>query len=168
MKIKLDLSSLPTDRELDRMFKATEQLDRYKVGDKAVRAGAKPLLQEARRLTPDGRKTGNSQRRLKAQASEYNWDKPLKSTIRMVIRKYGTGAFAVVGPKWREGNKAYFNTSPRGRRRKIYGKDPVTLSRIAPQIRNWIVQAYDVTRSKQLAAMKESLRKSLGEAWKNG
>jgi hypothetical protein len=79
---------------------------------------------------------------------------------------------AVIGPRWPKGNKAYFNTSPKGNAGHRWGKagqqyqrtrngrtETYTAIAAKPrsQIRNWIVQAFDETKSQQLAAMKAKL-----------
>ena len=167
MPNKLDLKiKFPSDPELKKMFDAVPILMQHNVSDKAVRAASKIVASKAKKLAP--RQTA-AQRRLRSanQAKKANWNKPLHTTIGLVVRKYAANAAGIVGPKWPDGNKAYFNTSPKGRVRKLWGRDPRPggLSTIAPQIRNWIVQAFDETKTQQLEAMKKSLKKSMREIW---
>lgn len=159
MSNKLELKmSMPSDEELNRQFDMVPMLERGKVIDKTVKAGTDPIVQRARALAP--RSQGKS-KRSKSQAAKADWAYPLWKTIKRVIRKYDNRyGLGVVGPEWPKGNKAYFNTSPKGRKRKLWGKDPTPesgLSATAPQVRNWIVQAFDETKSQQLDAMKAEL-----------
>ena len=166
--------NLPSDADLKRMFDAVPILQRHKVADQTVRAGARPIVTKARQLAPRGDRTGTSKKRSKTQKKKFgiydeNKDQnrhiPLWKTISMVVRKYAVNASAIVGPKWPEGNKAYFNTGPGGRRQVLWGKvTGVTV----PQIRNWIVQAFDETKPQQLSAMKKKLKQLMDGIWKSG
>lgn len=156
MANKLDIKiEMPNDAELNRMFDAVPQLERYRVLDQVVRAGAIPVRKRARQLAPRSTKADRD-KRSKNQRSEADWDYPLWKTVKYVVRKYGKRiGIAVVGPEWPGGNKAYFNTSPSGREQVLWGR---RTGRTIPQIRNWIVQAFDETKPQQLAAMKAKLR----------
>lgn len=158
----------PTDAEIKRMFDAVPVLERYGVADKVVRAGSDVVLQRARQLTPrsspeDRRKRSSTQR----QAAD--WDYPLHRAMARVVRKYRRArGVAVIGPRWPKGNKAYLFTSPSGRKRVFWGHLPRLggLSAIAPQVRNWIVQAFDETRGEQNAVMKATLKRLMDEIWR--
>lgn len=156
---------LPTDKELDRMFDAVPFLERYRVGDQVVRAGARPIVQRARQLAPRSTKAMRD-KRSKSQQQKANWNIRLYRTIAFVVRKYGRGsATSVIGPKWPDGNKAYFNTSPRGRKQVLWGR---VTGVTRPQIRNWIVQAFDETRPQQLAAMRKKLKQLIDQGFTRG
>lgn len=161
--IDLDTRMLPSDAELEKMFNAVPQLERMGVADKAVRAGGRPIVKRARQLAPRSSRTGTSKKRSKNQRTAADWDYPLWKTIKQVVRKYNTNAASVIGPEWPKGNKAYFNTSPKGRRKFLWGRDT---GEVVPQIRNWIVQAFDETRTEQLNAMKVSMKKSMDKIWR--
>lgn len=151
---------MPTDAELKQMFDMVPKLNHYKVSDQVLRAGSMPIVRKAREKAPRGdipkagQKVGSSKKRSKKQRGEAKWDTPLHTTIDHVVRKYQAGGVAVIGPRWPEGNKAYFNTSPKGRREFLWG---MMTGRVVPQIRNWIVQAFDETQPEQLSAMKSKL-----------
>lgn len=162
MANKVDLThNLPSDAELARMFDAVPILKRHAVADQTVRAGTAPIVRRARQLAPRGNNRDRSLRSAK-QKAEADWDYPLWKTIKRVVRKYAANALGVVGPEWPKGNKAYFNTSPGGRRQVLWGRHT---GKIIPQIRNWIVQAFDETRPQQLAAMKSKLTTLMREIW---
>lgn len=162
LDMKLDL---PSDADMKRMFDAVPILQRHKVADQTVRAGCKPIVAKARQLAPRGDRTGTSKRRSKAQQAQANWNIPLWKTIAMVVRKYSANAAGIVGPKWPDGNKAYFNTGPSGRKQVLWGKvTGVTV----PQVRNWIVEAFDETKPQQLEAMKKKLKALMAEVWTRG
>lgn len=153
-KNSLDIKiSLPSDEELRRMFDMVPKLEQYKVGDTAVKAATEAVIKRAQELAPRDR-AGHGKKRSKAQRDKANWNVPLWKTIKRVIRKYQRGTVGVIGPEWPQGNKAYFNTSPKGRRVFYWGKDA---GKTAAQIRNWIVDAFEQTRPQQLAAMKSKL-----------
>jgi hypothetical protein len=160
----LDLKfDLPTDAELSAMFDMVPKLERYKVGDKVVRAGAKIVEKAAIELTPRSARTGSAKKRSLKQWREADYEYPLWKTIKYVVRKYQKHTQGVIGPEWPKGNKAYFNTSPKGRVKVLWGKHT---GQIVAQIRNWIVQAFDETRPQQVDAMKTQLEKSLDELFK--
>lgn len=160
---KLDIKlQLPTDAEINRMFDAVPILERYAVMNQTITAGAKPIVTRARQLAPRSKPEDRAKRSKKQQAAA-DWEFPLWKTIKVVYRKYSRTQVAVVGPEWPKGNKAYFNTSPNGRRQVLWGR---VTGAIIPQIRNWIVQAFDETRPQQLDAMKKKLRLLLDQIWK--
>lgn len=164
MANKLDVKmDLPIDAELKRMFDAVPQLERYRVSDQVVRAGARPIVKRARQLAP--RSTAESRaKRSSNQRQSADWDYPLWKTIKLVVRKYARAAgVGVVGPEWPKGNKAYFNTSPSGRRQVLWGRPT---GRVVPPIRNWIVQAFDETRNEQLGLMKAKLKSLMDDIWR--
>lgn len=163
MANKLDIRmNLPTDAEINRMFNAVPILDRFQVTDQVVRAGAKPIVQRARQLAPRSTPEARAKRSTKQKAAA-DWDYPLWKTIKMVVRKYARVSVSVVGPEWPKGNKAYFNTSPGGRKQVLWGR---VTGVIVPQIRNWIVQAFDETKPQQREAMRKKLRVLMDQIWK--
>lgn len=154
---------LPSDAELEQMFNMVPKMERYKVSDKTVEAGAAVVVKRARELTPRNKTPG---KRSKNQQQKADWNYPLWKTIARVIRKYNNRyGLAVIGPSWPKGNKAYFNTSPKGRREVLWGK---VTGRVVRQVRNWIVQAFDETKSQQLAAMKAKLTELTDKLMRNG
>lgn len=170
----LDLKmSFPSDAELQQLFATVPKLNHYKVLDKAVDAATGPVVKRARQLAPNSSKTGTSKKRSKNQFEKADWNYPLWKTIKRVIRKYAVNAVGVIGPEWPKGNKAYFNTSPKGNKGHLWGHEgkayPTRKGGVhvaGPpkpriQVRNWIVQAMDETKSQQLEAMKASVIKSL-------
>ena len=163
-KNKLDIKmNLPNDAELKRMFDAVPKLNRYEVSDATVRAGGRIIVKRAKELAPRGNQADRN-KRSKSQRAGANWDIRLRSTIAMVVRKYRNAkGLAVVGPKWPQGNKAYFDTSPGGREKVLWGR---RTGQTIPQLRNWIVKAFDETRSQQLAAMKSKLRQKMDQVWR--
>lgn len=155
----LDLKmNFPSDAELQQLFATVPKLNHYKVLDRAVDAATGPVVKRARQLAPNSSKTGTSKKRSKNQLEKADWNYPLWKTIKRVIREYAVNAVGVIGPEWPKGNKAYFNTSPKGRKQVLWGKPT---GKTAVQVRNWIAQAFDETKTQQLEAMKASVRKSL-------
>lgn len=164
---------MPSDAELSRMFDAVPLLDRHQVFDKVLRAGARPVVTRAKQLAPRSSKTGSKDKWSKKMLVDGGAggtprgkaETPLWKTIALVVRKYMKGGVSVVGPKWPEGNKAYFNTGPSGRRQFLWGRNTGV---VVAQIRNWIVQAFEETKPLQLSAMKKKLRQLMQEIWERG
>lgn len=179
LTIKFDL---PTDRQIAELLDLAKKFDQYKVLDKAVTVAANPIVRQARQDAPDGKKSGNSQKRSRAQIAgikgprtvdfpgkkwqserrdkegkiiKINWHIPLKSTIDRKIRKYQYSALAVIGPKRPEGNKVYFNVSKNGRDEWWWGTNK---KRKYAAVHNFITAAFDKTRSEQLSKMRTKLR----------
>jgi len=161
MKMGIKLG-LPSDADLNKMFNAVPILERHKVGDKVIREGTKPVVKRARELAPRDR-VGHGKKRSKNQQGAANWTIPLWKTIAQVVRKYDVRTTGVVGPKWPDGNKAYFNTSPKGRKVWYWGKDT---GKTAAQVRNWIVEAFEDTKPQQLEGMKQKLKTVMDEVWR--
>lgn len=162
MSNKLDIKlKMPTDAELMRMFDMVPKLEKYKVVDYAVQAASGPVVKRARELAPRSSVTGTAKKRSKSQRDRADFAYPLWKTIKRVIRKYSNRyGMAIIGPEWPKGNKAYFNTSPKGRRQVLWGKPT---GRVVQAIRNFIVQAFDETKPAQLEAMKKSLQKTVDQ-----
>jgi hypothetical protein len=152
---------LPTDRELAKMFDAIPQLKRHGVLGATTQAGAKVIVSRAKQLAPRGNDADRQKRSAKQKAAA-NWNIRLHTTIAEVTRRGNRLAFSIVGPRHPQGNKAYFNSPKSGRRRHVlWGKAGGERSKLS--IRNWIVQAFDETRSSQLSAMKAALTKKIHE-----
>tara|TARA_R110000868_G_scaffold260927_1_gene519045 strand:+ start:4376 stop:4864 length:489 start_codon:yes stop_codon:yes gene_type:complete len=148
-----------TNSEIATMFGTISTFEQYKVGDRVVTAGSSVILKRAKELAPRDTK-GHGAKRSKAQRRKARWNIPLHTTIKRKIVRADRGAYAIIGPSWPDGNKAYFNTGKQGRRVFYWGKD-AGLTKLA--IRNWIVQAADETRPAQLDAMKAKLQEAIGE-----
>ena len=166
MANKLDIKmQLPGDADLDKMFNMVPKLERYKVLDKATGEASKIVVKRARDLAPRSSLTGTDKKRSKSQRDKANWHVPLWKTIKKVFRKYQNRyGVAVIGPEWPTGNKAYFNTSPKGRKQVLWGK---VTGRVVAQIRNWIVQAFDETKGQQLDAMKASIKSTVDQVMRD-
>lgn len=155
--------SLPTDAELAAMFDAVPMLKRHDVMGATTTAGAKVIVQRAKQLAPRGNDE-DRKKRSATQKAAANWNIRLHTTIAQVTRKGNTRAFSIVGPRHPIGNKAYLNSPKNGSRRHVlWGRDG---GRVKTAIRNWIVQAFDETRSQQLSAMKAALAKKVSEMFK--
>lgn len=166
MDIKIQL---PTDAELGRMFDAVPALERHQVGDKVVRAGAKPITKRAQSLIPRS-KAADTDKRSKEQKAAADWTKPLWKTVKLAVRKYGNGgALAVTGPEYTgktgAGQKIYLiaEHKQKGRRMFFWGKDG---GRTKIKIRNVIVQAADESRPESLTAMKAKLKTLMDQVWR--
>ena len=152
-------TNFASNAEIAQMFGTIQTFDRYKVGDRVVTAGSTPILKRAKELAPrDKKKHGD--KRSRSQKMKARWNIPLWKTVSRKVKRTDKGAYAIIGPTWPDGNKAYFNTGPHGRRVFYWGKDQ---QRTALQIRNWIVQAADETQSEQQTAIKAKLQEAIDE-----
>ena len=158
MKVTLE-SNLPSDAALQTMFGTVGTFEKYKVGDRVVTAGTNPILKRAKELAPRDR-SGHGDKRSQSQKAKARWNIPLHTTIKRKVWKGNKGAVGIVGPTWPDGNKAYFDTSPNGRRIFYWGKSS---GKVKITVRNWIVQAADETRHEQLDAMKSKLQEAIDE-----
>lgn len=164
MANRIDIKhTMPTDRELSKMFDAVPQLRRHDVMNATLRSGSKVVVDRAKKEAPRS-KERDVARRSVDQRTKYNWDSPpLWKTIARVIRKSSHSGLAVIGPKFPDGNKAYFNQPRSGKRRHVlWGVDT---GRVYVVTRNWLAFAFDQTRSQQLSAMKSTLKKKIDEMW---
>lgn len=149
-------SDLPSDAELAAMFDMVPKLNRYQVGDKVTRAAGKIVLDRVKQLTPRSANTGTAKKRSGTQRSGADWAPPLWKGMSMAVRKYATSTWAWVGPRWRDGQKIYFiaEWKKQTRRQVLWGK---VTGKVVRKMRNFVVQAFDETKSQQLAAMKATL-----------
>lgn len=146
---------LPSDAELAAMFDMVPKLERYQVGDKVTRAAGKIVLERVKQLTPRSSQTGTAKKRSGAQSKGADWAPPLWKGMSMAVRKYATSTWAWVGPRWRDGQKIYFIAEwKKQTRRAFYWGRPGPVVR---KMRNFIVQAFDETKTQQLSAMKSTL-----------
>lgn len=161
MANKLDFrAELPTNLEIAGMFDAVPMLKKHQTLGRTTDAAAGIIQRRAKSLTPRG-KPENRRKRSKKQRAAANWDTQLHTTIAKVTRRRDRSAFSIVGPRHPDGNKAWFNSPKKGSRKHIlWGKDR---GREFKSLRNWIVQAFDETKTEQLAAMRKTLRKSLDD-----
>lgn len=165
-KVKLTVK-MPSDAELDRLFATAPVLERYKVQDKAVRAAAKPVVNRAKQLAPRSSVTGTAKKRSKKQSGQADWSIVLATTIKAVVRKFSTGAYAKVGPDFPKGAKVHFNSAHvKGFRRAVlWGKATM----VKPYRQDdWLKRAGDETVAMQREAMKASIKKSLDEMMPRG
>jgi hypothetical protein len=153
-------SNFPNDKELANLFGLVPMLQRQQVAQQAVREGAKPVVKRAKELAPRS-KPEDTRKRSKKQKASADWNKKLHASVGSVTRGSGVYSFAIIGPRYPVGNKAYFNAPRSGARRIVaWGRDTGRSKRAT---RNWVVQAFDETRSQQLSAMKSKIRERISE-----
>lgn len=152
----------PSDAELDRMFDMVGAMQRYQCADKVVRAMGKVVLARAKQLVPRSKQNpkGDPTKKWSKKYEHRIGELPLWQSLRLIVRKSSKLSYALVGPMWREGNKAYFNMAYRKGSREVYlwGK---AAGRSVQAIRNWMLQACDETKPQQIEAAKTELRNFL-------
>lgn len=158
--------NMPRDAEINAMFDAVPILERHKVPQRVLRAGAMVVKKRAVQLTPRGTEEDRNKRSARQRAAA-DWETRLYTTIGYVVRggkRRRGGGVAVIGPTWPKGNKAYFFTSPKGTRAQWFWGRYIG---IVNAKRNWLVQAFDETRQAQLAAMKVATRVAMDRIWRH-
>lgn len=124
--------------------------------DRAVSKAGTVVAKRARQLAPDSKKTGS--RNKQSEGTKKKWPNRLRTTIRTKVSRYEGVAVAIVGPKNPEGNAAHF-MQEKPRKLVLWGRSTMIKPfRIA---RDWIVQAFDETKSDQEAAMRASLTEDI-------
>lgn len=131
--------------------------------DRAMKAATTVLQQRAVAVAPDSRRTGSRKRQSKK--SKAIWTGKLNQKIRKKIIRFNTGVFGLVGPKSPEGNMANF-VSGKQRKLVLWGKK--TRSTPYRYQRNWMLQAFDESRSGQLAAMRSVLIMEINQNMRSG
>lgn len=145
---------------LEKLLDAVPQLKRHEVKMLSTQAGAQVILARASSLVPKGTEA-DRKKRSKKQKAAANWNIRLSSTLAFVTRETRSRAYSVIGPRHPDGNKAYFNSPKTGSRSHVlWGRNK---GRTKSAIRNWIVQAFDETRSQQLSAMKAVVKKQIDQ-----
>lgn len=156
----------PTDAELDRMFDVVGAMHRYGAADKVVKAMGKIVLERAKQLVPRSKKNpkGDPTKKWSQKYAHRVGEMPLWQSLKLVVRRTSKLSYALVGPMWREGSKAYFNMAYRKGSREVYlwGK---AAGRSVQATRNWILQACDETKPQQIDAAKTELRKFLKDTY---
>jgi hypothetical protein len=167
---------LPSDADMKRMFDAVPALERYRVADQVVAAGARPITRRARQLMPRSKASDRAKWSKERREGKGRWaglDKTaLWKTVKLVVRKGERGgAVAVTGPEFTgsggAGQKVYLvaEHKQRGRRMIFWGRDG---GRTKLKVRNVMVQAAGETKGEQLTAMKAKLTTLMDQVWKHG
>jgi len=158
----LEITVSGAAKDIERALDGVNVVQYYQVHDKVVRVMAKTVSERARWIAP--RSERNPKRpdlkRSKSQLAKADWRYPLWRSITYGVRKHNRGAYAVVGPSWPKGNKAHFNTAhKKGFREVVYwGKHQAIPW---PSIRNYLMQASDETKARQIGAAEAEIRKFL-------
>lgn len=131
--------------------------------DRAMSAATTVLQRQAQAIAPDSRATGS--KRKQSKKSKAIWKHKLKTKIRKKLIRYPDGVYGLVGPKSPEGNAAHF-VSGKPRRHVLWGK--TTRVAMYRYQRNWMLQAFDESRSGQLAAMRSVLIMEINQQMRGG
>lgn len=154
------------DKEVLDLFKKLDTEVRFKVCDKAMRAAARPVHTKMRMLVPDSRRTKS--RELQSQKTRQRWvnSKPLYTTIATVIRKFRTGAKAIVGPSWSDGG-GHGNFFSKDHPRAVYwGRDAVQASKKSRTVNQFVKRAADqaapAAKAAAIRVITEALNNPMG------
>lgn len=133
-----------------------------RVVDEALKAGIKPVEKEIRSVTPDSRKTGSRKKQSKKARDRFSGSKPLRTTIRSVVRKRSKGAIAMAGPSYNHGG-GHGNFFASDHKRKVYWGRNAGGIRVVDR---FVKRAADSSRASASAAIKSVLRAELDKAAK--
>jgi hypothetical protein len=149
------------DKEVQDLFKKLDTQVRYTVCDKAMRSAARPVLTKMLMLVPDSRSTNS--RKLQSQRTRQRWSgsKPLHTTIMTVVRRFRTGAKAIVGPSWSDGG-GHGNLFSKDHARAVYwGRDAVQASKRSRTVNQFVKRSADeasgAAKSAAIRVIKEYL-----------
>lgn len=154
-------------KSLEQIEKIPETM-RFKALDKALAAAGEVVAERARQVAPDGRRSGNSEKRSKKQSAEANWDRQLKDTIGYVVRKRTRGGQVIVGPIWQQGGaKSHFNYGAKvyeeGRVQYYWGKPGVTYERRGRSSKKEWVRRYTPRKSTHFKQTRNFMKQALDE-----
>jgi len=149
------------DKEVQDLFKKLDTEVRFKVCDKAMRAAARPVQTKMRMIVPDSRRTNS--RKLQSQKTRQRWSgsKPLHTTLATVVRRFRTGAKAIVGPSWSDGG-GHGNLFSKDHARAVYwGRDAVQASKRSRTVNQFVKRSADeasgAAKSAAIRVIKEYL-----------
>ena len=155
--------NLPSDAEIKRMFDAVPLLRKHDVSGAVVREGAKAIAKQAKIEAPRSN-PADTRKQSKSHRDKWGVAVKLHTTIGYVVRKGKRGmSYAIIGPKFPDGNKAYLN-QPRERSRKhmLWGHDR---GRTYVARRNWILVAAERSRGSQIAGITKVMKQKMSEMW---
>jgi hypothetical protein len=152
--------SMVNDKELIAAIKELDKLVQFKVVDNALKAGAKPVNAAMKVNAPDSRKTGSRKKQSRASKTKWSGSRPLRSTIRTVVRKQETGAIALVGPSYSEGG-GHGNLFSKDHKRKVlWGRGTKAIR----QVNRFVKHTADQTAGAAKAAIIAEVRKEIDVA----
>lgn len=156
-------AKLPTDAEASRLFADVPHLHKFKVMDKATRAGGKVIQKRARALMPVSSPEDRFKRWKDGQVDlSREGEKSLKMSITQRVDKLNWGAAALIGPKYPEGQKVYLAVEHKQDTRDVHAWDKGYVETILKH-RNKLVQAYEEQKSQALLAVKREAQRQLKE-----
>lgn len=159
MSVKVQITTTG-QRELEAFLERLPVLVRSQGGpqDTAIRAANQIVLKRARQLAPVSKKTGTEKKQ--SRKSREQWSQEVRRQLASKVKRYDLVTVGLVGAKHPYGNAAHF-MQEKPRRHVLWGK--ASAIRGYRVMRNWIVQAFEETRSQQLAAIEVALRKKFSE-----
>lgn len=143
--------------EFDALLKQMDVFLRFNAVDTAVRAGAKPMKAAVMRHVPRGNPENRKRQSAKVRR-RYAASRPLHTTISTQIRKGKFGAMAVIGAEFYTGRHANF-FARNHKRWALWNHS----ERDTKVVRQFMKIAQDEAKEESLAAIRNSLVKSLEE-----
>lgn len=146
--------------ELRGVLDQFDTLVRHKVMDRVLRAGTRPVASAMRANAPSSAATGSRRKQSKKTRARFANSKPLKTTIRAVVRKGERRSIALVGPSYTHGGGHGNFFASDHKRKVLWGRQTG-----APRKMNQFVKATaDQTSGAATAAMIAAAKKELEEA----
>lgn len=171
MSVKVEIDRKQYAR-INRILNMVPDAVAFKVYDKCLKPAGQVVAQRAEELAPRSSAT-QSRNRMSKKAQE-TWSKtPLAKMIRVKVlrgkRKGGANPYALVGPIYPDGAKANFIHPMVGqtRRRKYWGRDPVSAPGVTSKDNDFLKRAADETRPQQVRAFTRALIPEIRKAMKD-
>lgn len=159
IKIEMDETQI-------RMMNAALAKFQFGVVDKAVKAMTKPIIEKAKAIGPNSRRSGTRKKWGKKTTPKFNpgvWARDESSKhIASKILRTSRGAWIVVGGSYPRANKLNFNSNhDKGRKEVLWGRVSGRMWK-APD--DFMKRAYDETKSSQMSSFNTALAEALREA----
>lgn len=144
------------------VLKSLSVLVQNKVVDEALKAGIKPVEQAIRSESPSSRLTGTRKKQSAKTRAKFSNSRPLKTTIRSVVRKKRKGAIALAGPSYTHGG-GHGNFFASDHKRKVYwGRDAGGVR----VVNRFVKRAADMSQAAASAAISASVKSEIDRAAK--
>ena len=171
MSVKVEVDRKQFAR-INRILNMVPDAVAFKVYDKCLKPAGEVVKQRAEELAP--RSSATNGRKKMSNKSKAIWSStPLAKLLGVKVlrgkRKGGSNPYALVGPKYPDGNKGNFvhPMVAQTRKRKYWGRDPVTAPAVTPKDNDFLKRASDETRPQQVRAFTRALIPEIRKAMKD-
>lgn len=147
--------------EARKLFDELNWLVRLACLDDGFPAMAKPIVEKAKAIAPNSKRSGTRKGWSKKYREDPKWQVESSKHIGHRIIKTPRGILMYIGAQWPQGNKQQFNASPDGRKEVLWGRSSGRVW-TNPQ-RRFIDRAFDETKTIAVAACVAAVEKTIKE-----